>query len=154
MFRENPFAIKNTYWKIIERLKKSKGSARLRYIEVWKIYILSQGRWARHEALEGIEWILAGINEASEEFADGLIAVIVETFIVPLNLRTFPEWVEEPLYQLIRDKRVFRLNDRVGFEIHPRINDIFQLVVTKIQDEKDLESTNLKMYTKLALRIL
>ena len=66
VFRNNPFTVKNTYWAIIEKLKKCKGSARLRYIEVWKIYILSQGRWARHEALEGIEWILAGVNEASE----------------------------------------------------------------------------------------
>ena len=94
VFRENPFSIKNTYWRIIEKLKKSRGSARLRYIEVWKIFILRQGRWARHEALEGIEWILAGVNEASEELADGLVAVIVETFILPLNLRSFKDWVQ------------------------------------------------------------
>lgn len=82
------------------------------------------------------------------------MAVIVETFILPLNLRQFKDWVKEPIYQLIREKKVFRLNDRVGFEIHPRINEIFELITTKIQDEKDIESNNLKMYTKLALRIL
>jgi hypothetical protein len=94
VFRENHFTIRNSYARIIEKLKKSRGSSRLRYIEVWKVYILSQGRWARDQALEGIGWILAGVNEASEELADGLVALIVETFILPLNLSIFPLWVQ------------------------------------------------------------
>jgi len=65
------------------------------------------------------------------------VAAIVETFILPLNLRCFKDWVQEPIYQLTRNKKLFRLNDRVGFEIHPSITQIFQLVADKIQDEKD-----------------
>lgn len=48
VFRQNPFTMKDIYAKIMDRLKKVKGSARLRYIEVWKVYVLSQGRWARN----------------------------------------------------------------------------------------------------------
>lgn len=94
VFRQNPFTIKTIYAKIMDKLKKVKGSARLRYIEVWKVYVLSQGRWARNESLDGIEWMLGGISEASEELADGLVALTAESFMLPLNLRVFGDWVQ------------------------------------------------------------
>lgn len=51
VFRGNPFVVKPLYARVMEKLKKAKGSSRLRYIEVWKAYILNQGRWSREEAL-------------------------------------------------------------------------------------------------------
>ena len=69
LFKENPFTVKDIYAKLIRRLREEKGTSRLRHIDVWKIFVLAQGRWARHEAIEGLEWVLQGITGASVDVA-------------------------------------------------------------------------------------
>lgn len=43
--------------------------------------------------------------------------MLISCFIIPINLEIFPEWVEEPLEKLIKDKKISKITETAGYEI-------------------------------------
>lgn len=58
---------KDIFQRIIGRLREEKGPSRLRHLEVFNNYVLCTGRFSIREALDGIAYLLQGIDEGTDE---------------------------------------------------------------------------------------
>jgi len=54
---------------------------------IMNLFIMAQGRFAREVAIEGIEHLLKGIEEGSNEVSDVIISMIVSCFVIAINLK-------------------------------------------------------------------
>ena len=41
--------------------------------------------------------IMKGVEEGSDEFSDIVVSMITECFVQAVNLKTFDEWIQEPV---------------------------------------------------------
>jgi hypothetical protein len=55
---------------------------------------------------------------------------------------------------LLNEKKVYKLNDWVGYEIDESLRNILGEIVQKTNAEKNMEAKNLKIYSKIANKIL
>lgn len=83
------------------------------------MFVLNQGRWAREEAIDGFKHLLKGIEESSLETAEAIVSCIVECFTVNINLELLPLKIPDSVSTLVKEKKIFKTSERVGFEINP-----------------------------------
>ena len=55
---------------------------------------------------------------------------------------------------MIEAKKIYKLNDWVGYEIDDSLRNILAEIVAKTKVEKNMEAKNLKIYSKIANKIL
>ena len=55
---------------------------------------------------------------------------------------------------MLDEKKFYRLNDWVGYEIDDSLRNILGEIVEKTNAEKNMEAKNLKIYSKIANKIL
>ncbi len=55
---------------------------------------------------------------------------------------------------MLNEKKVYKLNDWVGYEIDESLRNILGEIVQKTNAEKNMEAKNLKIYSKIANKIL
>ena len=56
--------------------------------------------------------------------------------------------------EMIKSKKIYKLNDRVGFQIDESLKNIITQIIVKAKSEEDIPSKNLKTYNKIANKIL
>lgn len=59
--------------------------------------------------------MLKGINEGSDEISEAVVSMITECFVQAVNLKIVNDWIEEPLPELVEKKKIFLLNEYVGY---------------------------------------
>lgn len=94
VFCKNWRANKIIFEKIIGRLRREKGPSRLRHLEVFNNYILCTGRFSLREAVDGIRYLLEGIEEGSDEVSELIVSMLISCFIIPINLEEMKKWVK------------------------------------------------------------
>ena len=68
--------------------------------------------------------LLQEINVGSDEVSDVIVTMIVNCFVIAINLKQSDPWVQETLFSLIRKKQIHKLNDWVGYEIDEALKNI------------------------------
>jgi len=64
--------------------------------------------------------------------------MIVSCFVIAINMKEMDPWVSESLQSLIQDKKVYKLNDWVGYEIDDSLRNILAEIVAKTKAEKNM----------------
>lgn len=64
--------------------------------------------------------------------------MIVNCFVIAINLKEIGAWVREDLDSLIKDKKIYKLNDWVGYEIDDSLKKILAEIVAKIKVESNM----------------
>lgn len=81
--------------------------------------------------------------------------MISECFIIAINIGSLPLWVNEPVGALVKEKRIFKINEVVGYETDDSLKKILQEIVLKTKEEaKGHLSNNLKVYSQISKKIL
>ena len=80
--------------------------------------------------------------------------MIVSCFVIAINMKEIAPWILESPLMLMQEKKFYKLNDWVGYEIDDSLRDILADIVAKTKAEKNMESKNLKTYSKIANKIL
>jgi hypothetical protein len=47
------------------------------------------------EAKNGIEYLMRGVEEGTDEISELIVSMLIYCFIVPINLKLLPQWVKE-----------------------------------------------------------
>ena len=71
--------------------------------------------------MDGIKYLLQGIEEGSDEVSELIVSMLISCFIIPINLSNLGVWVKEPVEELVRTSRIYKLNEETGYEIHPSV---------------------------------
>ena len=71
--------------------------------------------------MDGIKYLLQGIEEGSDEVSELIVSMLISCFIIPINLSNLNLWVKESVDELVRSNRVYKLNEETGYEIHPSV---------------------------------
>lgn len=98
---------------------------------IMNLFIMAQGRFAREVAIEGITHLLKGIEEGSNEVSDVIITMIVSCFVIAINMKEIGPWINESTESLIEAKKIYKLNDWVGYEIDDSLRNILAEIVAK-----------------------
>jgi hypothetical protein len=80
--------------------------------------------------------------------------MIVSCFVIAINMKEIGPWIDESVPSLIEEKNIYKLNDWVGYEIDDSLRNILGEIVAKTKVEKNMEAKNLKIYSKIANKIL
>jgi hypothetical protein len=64
--------------------------------------------------------------------------MIVNCFVIAINLKEIGAWVKEDLDSLIKEKKIYKLNDWVGYEIDDSLKKILAEIVAKIKVESNM----------------
>lgn len=80
--------------------------------------------------------------------------MIVSCFVIAINMKEIGPWINESTESLIEAKKIYKLNDWVGYEIDDSLRNILAEIVAKSKVEKNMEAKNLKIYSKIANKIL
>lgn len=57
--------------------------------------------------------------------------MIVSCFVIAINMKDIGPWVFENLEKLLDEKKIYKLNDWVGYEIDDSLRDILAEIVVK-----------------------
>ncbi len=81
--------------------------------------------------------------------------MITECFVQAVNLKNIDEWVEEPLNSLIESKRIYLLNEYVGYNDENLLIVLLTELMKKAREEEEnVESTKLRIYSQIVRKIL
>jgi hypothetical protein len=100
---------------MVERLREEKGPTRLRHLSLFNSYVLCQGRFGRKEAIEGLTYLLKGVDEGSSEVSDLVVSMLISCFIISINLEIWNDWVEEPLEEIEKAGKIYKLTQEAGY---------------------------------------
>jgi hypothetical protein len=111
---------KKIFNRIITKLREEKGSSRLRHLEVFNNYVICSARFAQEEAKNGIEYLMRGIEEGTDEISELIVSMLIYCFIVPINIKLLPEWlVEEEIEVVLKNaSKIYKLNESTGYNIN------------------------------------
>lgn len=57
--------------------------------------------------------------------------MIVSCFVIAINMKEIAPWIQEELSTLIEEKKIYKLNDYVGYEIDDSLRNILAEIVQK-----------------------
>ena len=86
--------------------------------------------------------------------SDVIVTMIVSCFIIAINVQDLSDWVEESPVILLRQGKMFKINEWIAYEIDDSLKKILREIMDKINVEKNIESKNLKIYSKIANKLL
>lgn len=117
--------------------------------------MISQGRFARGAATEAAELLLKGISEGGDEISEAVVSMITECFVQAVNLKLFDEWVQEPKAELVQAKKLYLLNEYVGYNDEELLIVLLTELMKKAREEEEhVESTKLRIYSQIVRKIL
>ena len=58
-------------------MRTQKGPSRLRHFEVFNNYLLCAGRFAQDQAKNGIQYLMGGIEEGSDEVSELIVSMLI-----------------------------------------------------------------------------
>ena len=80
--------------------------------------------------------------------------MIVSCFIIAINVQDLSDWVEGSPLMLLRQGKMFKINEWIAYEIDDSLKKILREIMDRINIEKNIESKNLKIYSKIANKLL
>lgn len=81
--------------------------------------------------------------------------MITECFVQAVNLKIVNDWIEEPLPELVEKKKIFILNEYVGYNDEELLIVLLTELMKKAREEEDnIESTKLRIYSQIVRKIL
>lgn len=81
--------------------------------------------------------------------------MITECFVQAVNLKIVNDWIEEPLPELVQKKKIFILNEYVGYNDEELLIVLLTELMKKAREEEDnVESTKLRIYSQIVRKIL
>lgn len=99
--------------------------------------------------------MLKGISEGSDEISEAVVSMITECFVQAVNLKIVNDWIEEPLPELVEKKKIFILNEYVGYNDEELLIILLTELMKKAREEEDnVESTKLRIYSQIVRKIL
>ena len=155
VFTSNFVLARENYRVVIDKLRQFRGAPRLRHLEMLNTYVLAQGRFAREAVVEATEMFLKDITEGGDEVSEAVVSMITECYVQAINLKNVGEWVDEPLEGLVREKKVYVLNDYVGYNNSAMLTELLQELMRRTRDEESRNVPNkLRLYTQIVCRII
>jgi len=64
--------------------------------------------------------------------------MIVSCFVIAINLKEIGPWIIENPLTLIQEKKIYKLNDWVGYEIDDSLRNILKEIVAKTKVETNI----------------
>lgn len=81
--------------------------------------------------------------------------MITECFVQAVNLKLISNWIEEPLTELVQKKKIYLLNEYVGYNDEELLIVLLTELMKKAREEEDnVESTKLRIYSQIVRKIL
>lgn len=155
IFTSNFVTAERNYKILLQRLRTLKGAPRFRHFELLNTYMISQGRFARGAANEATEMLLKGISEGGDEISEAVVSMITECFVQAVNLKVMGEWVQESQAELVQQKKLYLLNEYVGYNDEELLIVLLTELMKKARDEEEnVESTKLRIYSQIVRKIL
>ena len=81
--------------------------------------------------------------------------MITECFVQAVNLKLLDEWVQEPKAELVQAKKLYLLNEYVGYNDEELLIVLLTELMKKAREEEEhVESTKLRIYSQIVRKIL
>lgn len=80
--------------------------------------------------------LLKGISEGGDEISEAVVSMITECFVQAVNLKLLDEWVQEPKAELVQAKKLYLLNEYVGYNDEELLIVLLTELMKKAREEE------------------